>query len=99
MKTPCGKHNNVNNNGSSSSNGQHRFSPYLFKKESLEHSFNRPVSTKILKPSLFSYSQACEILKAIELNGRKKLSKKCIGKAIAVSVRFPIVTFNFFFRF
>jgi hypothetical protein len=32
------------------------------------------------KECLYSYGQACSILKAIELNGRKKLSKKCIGK-------------------
>lgn len=55
---------------------QHRYTPYTFKKEYLEFT---AVSSKISKPCLFSYCQACSILKAIELNDRKKLSKKCIG--------------------
>lgn len=55
-------------------NINNRFSPYFNKKESVE---NQP---KISKPCLFSYGQACAILKAIELNNRKKLSKQCIGK-------------------
>lgn len=50
--------------------------PCPYKKQQLES--NHP--EKLTQPQSFGYSQACALLQAIELNRRKRLDKKCLGK-------------------
>lgn len=46
---------------------------------------------KYTKPYLFEHNQACALLHAIELNQRKRLNKRCLGK--------PIILDYFFFSY
>ncbi|KAI9483240.1 MAG: hypothetical protein EXX96DRAFT_557394 [Benjaminiella poitrasii] len=52
-----------------------RLVPFPYRKSQLESN----QLEKSTKPQLFNYNQACAILQALELNRRKRLSKKCIA--------------------
>ncbi|CEP09341.1 hypothetical protein [Parasitella parasitica] len=57
-------------------NAKHRHLPCPYRRQQLES--NNP--EKLDQPRLFGHHQACALLQAIELNGRKRLSKKCLGE-------------------
>lgn len=79
MKALANKHNTKN-----------RHLPCPYRRQQLES--NNP--DKVNKPSLFGYDQACALLQAIELNERKRLSKKCLGKqhSIQSSKTCPLIS-------
>lgn len=56
---------------------------HLHKQRSLPCPYRKQLESnhpeKETKPQLFGYTQACALLQAIELNRRKRLSKKCLG--------------------
>ncbi|KAL7320410.1 hypothetical protein PS15m_000302 [Mucor circinelloides] len=54
---------------------KNRHLPCPYRRQQLES--NNP--DKLTKPGLFGYNQACALLQAIELNGRRRLSKKCLA--------------------